>query len=118
MKVIKINNKDYVLKFTSQAISELNAKGITLVSLSNDMQSMKVSSLYEAFACGLKAMQHDMTLEKAYLVIDEYFENEENDIESFFELVLEEYSKSMGLGKTFKKVMQEQKMKEQKPKTE
>ena len=76
MKVIKINNKDYVLKFTSQAISELNAKGITLVSLSNDMQSMKVSSLYEAFACGLKAMQHDMTLEKAYLVIDEYFENE------------------------------------------
>lgn len=109
MKVIKINNKDYVLKFTSQAISELNAKGITLVSLSNDMQSMKVSSLYEAFACGLKAMQHDMTLEKAYLVIDEYFENEENDIESFFELVLEEYSKAMGLGKTFKKIMQEQK---------
>lgn len=118
MKVIKINNKDYVLKFTSQTISELNAKGITLVSLSNDMQSMKVSSLYEAFACGLKAMQHDIDLEKAYRVIDEYFENEENDIESFFELVLEEYSKSMGLGKTFKKVMQEQKMKEQKPKTE
>lgn len=107
MKVIKINNKDYVLKFTSQAISELNAKGITLVSLSNDMQTMKVSSLYEAFACGLKAMQHDMTLEKAYLVIDEYFENEENDIEGFFKLVLEEYSKSMGLGKRFKELMKE-----------
>lgn len=107
MKVIKINNKDYVLKFTSQTISELNAKGITLVSLSNDMQSMKVSSLYEAFACGLKAMQHDMTLEKAYRVIDEYFEDEENDIESFFKLVLEEYSKSMGLGKRFKELMKE-----------
>lgn len=107
MKVIKINNKDYVLKFTSQTISELNAKGITLVSLSNDMQSMKVSSLYEAFACGLKAMQHDMTLEKAYRVIDEYFEDEENDIEGFFKLVLEEYSKSMGLGKRFKELMKE-----------
>ena len=111
MKVIKINNKDYVLKFTSQAISQLNSKGITLVSLSNDMQGMKVDSLYETFAYGLKAMQHDMTLEKAYTVIDEYFENEENDIESFFELVLEEYSKAMGLGKKFKEIMKDQQAK-------
>ena len=107
MKVIKINNKDYVLKFTSQAISELNSQGITLVSLSKDMETMKIDNLYKTFACGLKAMQHDMTLEKAYLVIDEYFENEENDIEGFFKLVLEEYSKSMGLGKRFKELMKE-----------
>lgn len=111
MKVIKINNKDYVLKFTSEAISQLNAKGISLVSLSNDMQTMKVNNLYETFHYGLKAMQHDMTLEKAYTIIDEYFENEENDIESFFELVLEEYSKAMGLGKKFKILMEEKQAK-------
>ena len=108
MKVIKINNKDYVLKFTSQTISELNSKGITLVSLSSDMETMKINNLYETFAYGLKAMQHDMTLEKTYTIIDEYFEDEENDIESFFKLVLEEYSNAMGLGKKFKEIMENQ----------
>ena len=33
MKVIKINKKDYVLKFTTKALMNLNAKGITLTSL-------------------------------------------------------------------------------------
>lgn len=108
MKVIKINNKDYVLKFTSQAISELNSQGITLVSLSKDMETMKIDNLYKTFACGLKAMQYDIDLAKAYTIIDEYFEDEENDIEGFFMLVLEEYSKSMGLGKTFKNIMKNQ----------
>ena len=30
MKVLKINKKDYVVKFTSKVIRELNVKGITL----------------------------------------------------------------------------------------
>lgn len=111
MKVLKINNKDYVLKFTSQTISELNSKGITLVSLSSDMETMKINNLYETFAYGLKTMQHDMTLEKAYTIIDEYFESEENDIENFFKLVLEEYSNAMGLGKKFKEIMENQQTK-------
>ena len=29
MRVLKINKKDYVLKFTTKAIMNLNAKGIT-----------------------------------------------------------------------------------------
>ena len=33
MKVLKIGNKDYVVKFTSKVIRELNAKGITLNTL-------------------------------------------------------------------------------------
>ena len=49
MKVIKINKKDYVLKFTTKALMNLNAKGITLTSLSQDMENLNLMSLYEAF---------------------------------------------------------------------
>lgn len=109
MKIIKINGKDYVLKFTSEVISQLNTKGITFLTLATDMEKMYVSNLYETFFYGLKTMQHDITLEKAYKIIDEYYEeNEDNDTESFFEIVLGEYSKAMGLGKKFKEIMGQQ----------
>ena len=42
MKVLKIGNKDYVVKFTSKVIRELNAKGITLTSLSTDMEKLNL----------------------------------------------------------------------------
>ena len=48
MKVIKINKKDYVLKFTTKAVMNLNSKGITLTSLSLDMEKLNLVSLYEA----------------------------------------------------------------------
>ena len=100
MKVLKINNKDYFIKFTSQAIKELNAKDITLNSLIKDMENLKVNGLYDAFFYSLKAMQHNITLDKALNIIDEYYEeSEENDIEKFFTLIIEEYSGAMGLGK-------------------
>lgn len=112
MKVLKIDKKDYVLKFNSECISNLNALGITLIGLTNDLQEMKVDNLYTTFYYGLKAMQKDMTIEEAYKVIDAYYEeNEDNSIETFFEIVLEDYSKAMGLGKKFKEMMTGQKVK-------
>lgn len=108
MRFIKINNKDYGLKFTSKKISELNAKGITLTTLSKEMEQMKLDNLYIAFYVGLQTLQHDMTLEKAYDIIDEYYEeSEDNTAETFFLMVLEEYAKAMGLGKQFKKIQTE-----------
>ena len=110
MRILKINNKDYVLKFTSKSIQELNAKGITLVQLINDLQEMKVDNLYDTFMYGLKTMQHDMTLDKALEILDQYYEEDEsNDLEVFFTMVIEEYSKAMGLGKKFKEMMEQQK---------
>jgi hypothetical protein len=103
MKVLKINNKDYVLKFTSQTIRELNSKDITLNSLIKDMENLKINGLYDAFYYGLKTMQKDITQDKALSIIDEYFEEDENnDIEKFFTLIIEEYSNAMGLGKLMK----------------
>ena len=107
MKVIKINKKDYVLKFTTKALMNLNSKGITLTSLSQDMENLNLISLYEAFCEGLKFANKDITLDQAYELIDLYYE-EGGEVESFFTTILEEYAKSMGLGKKFKEIIEQQ----------
>ena len=108
MKVLKINKKDYVLKFTTKALMNLNAKGITLTSLSEDMEKLNLISLYEAFHEGLKFSNANITLDEVYELIDAYYE-EAGEVETFFMLILEEYAKSMGLGAKFKEIMKQQK---------
>ena len=107
MRVLKINKKDYVLKFTTKAIMNLNAKGITLTSLASDMEKLNLISLYEAFHEGLKFANKDITLDQTYEIIDSYYE-EAGEVEEFFTIVLEEYSKAMGLGNKFKEIMKQQ----------
>ena len=107
MKVIKINKKDYVLKFTTKALMNLNAKGITLTSLSADMEKLNLISLYEAFHEGLKFGNPSITLDEVYELIDLYYE-EGAEVEAFFMMILEEYAKSMGLGMKFKEIMKQQ----------
>ena len=108
MKVIKINKKDYVLKFTTKALMNLNAEGITLTSLSQDMENLNLISLYEAFCEGLKFANKDITLDQAYELIDAYYE-EGGEVENFFMMILEEYAGSMGLGAKFKEIIKQQK---------
>ena len=69
MKVLKINKKDHVLKFTTKALMNLNAKGITLTSLSADMEKLNLISLYEAFHEGLKFANNNITLDETYELI-------------------------------------------------
>ena len=107
MKVIKINKKDYVLKFTTKALMNLNSKVITLTSLSSDMEKLNLVSLYEAFHEGLKFANKDITLDEAYELVDVYYE-EGGEMETFFVMVLEEYAKSMGLGTKFKEMIRQQ----------
>ena len=107
MKVLKINKRDYVLKFTTKALMNLNAKGITLTSLSQDMEQLNLISLYEAFYEGLKFANKDITLDQAYELIDMYYE-EGGEVEAFFMMILEEYANSMGLGAKFKEIIKQQ----------
>ena len=107
MKVLKINKKDYVLKFTTKALMSLNSKGITLTSLSQDMEKLNLISLYEAFYEGLKFANKDITLDQAYELIDLYYE-EGGEVEAFFMMILEEYANSMGLGMKFKEIIKQQ----------
>ena len=108
MKVLKINKKDYVLKFTTKALMNLNAKGITLTSLSQDVEKLNLISLYEAFHEGLKFANKDITLDQTYELIDTYYE-EGGEVENFFMMILEEYAGSMGLGAKFKEIIKQQK---------
>ena len=107
MKVLKINKRDYVLKFTTKALMNLNANGITLTSLSQDMEQLNLISLYEAFCEGLKFANKDITLDQAYELIDMYYE-EGGEVEAFFMMILEEYANSMGLGMKFKEIIKQQ----------
>lgn len=107
MKMIKIDNRDYVLKFTSKVVSELNANGISFNTLLEDMQAMKVDNLYKTFYYGISSM-NKVSYDEALELIDKYYENEDNTMEVFFMLVIEEYSKALGLGKFFKEMMREQ----------
>ena len=107
MKVLKINKKDYVLKFTTKAMMSLNAKGITLTSLASDMENLNLISLYEAFHEGLKFANKDITLDQTYEIIDSYYE-EGGEVQEFFMMILEEYSRAMGLAKQFKETMKQQ----------
>lgn len=107
MKLIKINDKDYVIKFTAKVVAELNElEDITLTGLSKDLEEMKVTRLYKAFYYALKPMQHDITMDDAYRLIDSLYE-EGMELEEFFKMVLMEYSQAMGLGKKFKEIMME-----------
>lgn len=108
MKAIKINNKDYVIKFTAGVIKELNTKGITLMQLINDLQEMKVDNMYTTFAAGLKSMQRDIDEAKALEILDDYFsESDDNDLETLFITLIEELSSAMGLRKKFKTVIED-----------
>ena len=107
MKVIKINKKDHVLKFTTMDLMNLNAKGITLASLSSDMEKLNLMSLYEAFCEGLKFANKDITLDETYELIDAHYE-EGGEVETFFMMILGEYAKSMGLGMKFKEIIKQQ----------
>ena len=108
MKILKINNKDYVIKFTAGIVAELNDReDITLAKLSGDLEEMKVSRLYKTFFYSLKAMQHDITMEQAYALIDALYE-EGMELEELFKMILQEYAQSMGLGKKFKEIMETQ----------
>ena len=108
MKVLKIGNKDIVVKFTSKVIRELNAKGITLNTLLADMEQMKLDQLYEAFFYSVRDMNGIKSLDEAMDILDQYYDDDdENDIEKFFTMLMEEYAKAMGLGKKFKELMEE-----------
>ena len=71
------------------------------------MENLNLMSLYEAFCEGLKFANKDITLDEAYELIDNYYE-EGGEVENFFMMILEEYAKSMGLGMKFKEIIKQQ----------
>lgn len=111
MKLIKIGNKEYAIRYNTKTIREMNKKGITFKSLSEEMQNdFNTDKLYDAFYYGLKNM-NDVKYDEVDDILDAFFEKK--SFEDLFELVLGEMSQALGFYQVFKKQMKEAKEKAQ-----
>lgn len=112
MKVIKIGNREYAIKFNTRVIKEMNKKNITFKTLAEEMeQDFNTDKLYEAFYYGLKTM-NDIDKDDIDEIIDVFYEKK--TLEDLFELVLGEMADAMGFYQTFKKKIKEAKAKAEK----
>lgn len=112
MKLIKIGNKEYAIKYNTKTIKEMNRQNITFKTLSEEMESdFNTNKLYDAFYYGLKTM-NDVDKDDVDEIIDEFFEKK--TLEDLFELVLGEMANAMGFYPMFKKQMKEAKLKKEK----
>lgn len=107
MKMIKIGNRQLVMKFTTKICKMMNLEGITVKSISEDLKNnFDTSKLNKAFFYSLQAMQKDITEDEAYDLLDLWLEEGKDGEELQLE-IMEELMKAMGFGKQFKKMMQE-----------
>lgn len=115
MKNITVNGIPYVIKFTTRSILNLDAKGVTLGSLGEQAEAGNFAGFYVAFHEGISVLRKDMTFDDCLELLDNYFEeNEENNMNDLAVDLLEEMAVAMGLGKAFKKGLQEEKAKVEK----
>lgn len=106
MKILKINNRDYILKFTVEICKIMSKNGLTLKEIQESMKNFDLSKLYEAFYYSLKDKQPKITESEAYELLDIMFEEGKDGEELFYEII-EEYMKGLGFGTYFKKMKQE-----------
>lgn len=111
MKILKIDNKEYVFKFATMPLRDLNRRGITLVTLSEEVEKMNLDGLYTAFHYGMKFHKKDITEVEAFELIDKYLEDG-NTLEGLIEVVLTEYSNALGMDEEVNKGLKKAKSKE------
>lgn len=109
MKMIKINNRQLVMKFTTKVINMMNLEGITIKSISDDLQNnFDTSKLNKAFYYSLISMQKEITEDEAYDLLDMWLE-EGKDGEALQQEIIGELMCAMGFKKQFKQMIKEQK---------
>lgn len=96
MQILKINNKDVVVKFNINSIKQLGKSGLTLKTLSDSVQDVDMSAVALFFHYGVKALNYKATEDDTDEMLDNYFE-EGGTFENLVELLLDEYTKAMGL---------------------
>ena len=112
MKMIKINNRQLVMKFTTRVINMMNLEGITIKSISEDLkESFDTTKLNKAFYYSLISMQKDITEDEAYDLLDLWVE-EGKDGEELQQEIIGELMSAMGFKKQFKQMVEEQQKKD------
>lgn len=108
MKSFKFGNETHIIKFTSKSIMNLSAQGINLGTLGEDLEKNDLTSFYKTVYEGLKSLNPKITLDETLNLLDLYFEDEDNSIETLVLDIMEEFATAMGLGKTFRQEVQSQ----------
>ena len=107
MKMIKIGNRQLVMKFTTRVINMMNLEGITIKSISEDLKdNFDTSKLNKAFYYSLISMQKDITEEDAYDLLEMWLE-EGKDGEELQVEIIGELMNAMGFKKQFQEMMKE-----------
>lgn len=107
MKMIKIGNRQLVMKFTTKVINMMNLEGITIKSISEDLRdNFDTSKLNKAFYYSLISMQKDIKEEDAYELLDLWVE-EGKDGEELQQEIIGELMNAMGFKKQFKQMIEE-----------
>ena len=109
MKMIKINNRQLVMKFPTRVINMMNLEGITIKSISESLKdNFDTSKLNKAFYYSLISMQKDITEDEAYDLLDMWVE-EGKDGEEIQQEVIGELMTAMGFKKQFKEMIENNK---------
>lgn len=97
MKVLKIDNKEVFLRYNMNNIKKLSKLGITIKTVSEGLQNVDIAPLSVMFYYGVKSLKPEVTEDETDSMIDSFFESEENGFEKLTNIILEEYSKALGI---------------------
>ena len=90
MTMMRINNKEYILKYNFKALAEIQERGIEFTA----EHEFKLKDIATIFFIGLKKFHEDLNLEDAYDLIDIFLE--ENNLEDLMRYIQEALEKSLG----------------------
>lgn len=111
MKILKVGNKSYIMKFTTKQIHMMNKEGVTVKTMSEALSDNFDTSLFNrAFYYSLKAGQPNVDEDKAFEILDELIEEGKNGEELQME-ILEELMSAQGFGEQFKQMKKNAKKK-------
>jgi len=99
MKIVKANGVDYIVHYSINSLVELEkATGKPFTDLFDNEEGVSLTALRRIIFYGLKAKQHEMSEEKAGVIIDQLIEGGMSimDISAAF---LEELTQALGMKK-------------------
>lgn len=95
MKVIKLNDKEYEVKFTINTLVMMESDGIDVMHIENLINNISFSLIRKLFYYGLKnSVGKSLTENKAGDMMDEYLV--ENDYRDLMTMLLGELARALG----------------------
>lgn len=100
MRVIKIGNREIFIRFNTNTIKALSELDVNLFTVNSALERLDIRPLSKMFFYGVKSLKPEVTEDETDCMIDDFFEANENGFEKLSTLILEEYTKALGMGMT------------------